>query len=232
MNADELRGRHVAAFLRRCGVAAERLKALDALRQLYEALLDANRAANLTRITNEADYWNLHVADSLSVGLVVPELLRDPLAAVDVGCGAGFPMLPLAWANPNLRITGIESGHKKAAFVRRQIGALDLGGASVVAGRAREVARLPAHAGRYDVVLARAVGPAAKLIRECRGLLRPTGGARMVFYKTPAGIEAERGLAAREAAKFRLALYESQVIALPQARGTRQFLIVAAAGIR
>lgn len=220
-------GRGLLGFLRRCGVAAGRLERLSELRRLYEALLHANRTTNLTRITDEGDYWILHVADSLSVGLVMPELLREPLVVADVGCGAGFPTLPLAWANPALRITGIESRHRKAEFVRRQIDALGLANARVAAGRARELARTGDHAGRYDVVLARAVGPAPKLIREARGLLSGGPGACTVLYKTPAALRDEGGLAAREAAKAGLTLGASEVIELPDARGRRQFLLAA-----
>jgi 16S rRNA (guanine527-N7)-methyltransferase len=223
--ADATGPKAVAEFLRRCGVTPERLGRLDVLRRLYDALVEANRTTNLTRITDEAAYWHLHVADSLSVGLAVPELLREPLAVADVGCGAGFPLLPLAWANPNLRITGIESARKKVAFVRRQIEALALANGSVVAARAREAARLPAHAGRYEVVLARAVARADKLIRECRALLRPGAAARIVVYKTPDAVAEERDLATRQAAKFGLAIRESQIIDLPAASGRRQFLI-------
>ena len=212
-------------FLRGCGVAPERLDRLDALRRLHADLVEANRATNLTRITDERAYWLLHVADSLSVGLVAPELLREPLTVADVGCGAGFPLLPLAWANPALHATGIESRRRKADFVRREIETLALSGCSVVAARAREAARLGAHAGRYDVVLARAVGAAHRLPRECRRLLRRGAGARIICYQSPAAVAGERGPAAREAAKFGLAVSESEIVSLPAGGGERQFLL-------
>ena len=220
----------LAEFLIRCGVRPERAADLSAMERLYRDLVAANRTTNLTTVTDEADYWNLHVADSLAVGLVEPELLSGPVEAADVGCGAGFPMLPLAWANGELRVTGIESRGRKAEFVRRQIEAMGLAHAAVVAGRAREVARLGDHAGQYQAVLLRAVGQAGKLIRECRGLLAPTAGAKLIFYTTPAAAAEQRGEAAREAAKFGLVLRESDVIALPAGSGSRQFLIAERAG--
>ena len=220
----------LAEFLIHCGVRPQRAADLSTLERLYRDLVAANRTTNLTGLTGESDYWHLHVADSLAVGLAVPELLREPVTAADVGCGAGFPMLPLAWANQELRVTGIESRGRKAEFVRRQIAAMGLAHAAVVTGRAREVARLGEHAGRYQAVLLRAVGPAGKLIRECRGLLAPEAGAKMIFYKTPAAVAEERPQAAREAAKLGLTLRESEVIALPAGSGSRQFLIVERAG--
>ena len=215
----------LAEFLIRCGVTPQRAGDLSALERLYRDLVAANETTNLTAVTAEADYWNLHVADSLAVGLAVPELLAGPVTAADVGCGAGFPMLPLAWANPQLRMTGIESRGRKADFVRQQIAAIGLAHAAVVTGRARELARLPEHAGRYEAVLLRAVGPAGKLIRECRSLLAPAAGAKLIFYTTPAAASEQRGEAAREAAKFGLTLRESETITLPAGSGARLFII-------
>lgn len=228
----------VVAFLRACGVDLQR-SPLEVMRRLYAHLVAANREDNLTRITAEADFWVKHVADSVSVGLLVPGLVggaadasaaelaggeRRALRVADVGCGAGFPLLPLAWASPNLDLTGFESRGKKADFVAREIARLGLANARGVPRRAREAARLPEHAGRYDVVLLRAVGAAGEMVRECRRLLRHGPGAMMVHYKTPDGAVAERALADREAGKYGLVVETSRTIELPERGGARQFL--------
>ena len=216
---------NVVAFLRTCGVDFAR-SPLEVMGRLWADLVAANEVVNLTRITSEAGFWVLHVADSVAVGQALPALLGEPLAVPDVGCGAGLPLLPLAWASPALRLTGFESRGRKAAFVAAEAEALGLANATVVARRAREASRLEAHAGRYDVVLARAVGPAGKLVRECRGLLKPEPGAVLVHYKTPQAIEAERPLAEREAAKHGFAVQPSDVFDLPDGGGPRQFLLM------
>ncbi|HUS91743.1 MAG TPA: 16S rRNA (guanine(527)-N(7))-methyltransferase RsmG [Phycisphaerae bacterium] len=218
--------RDVGEFLIDCGLQAGRGSDPRPLERLYEHLVAANRTTNLTRITSEEDYWRLHVADSLSIGLVWPELLSGPLTVADVGCGAGFPTLPLAWANPALSVTGIESRGKKAAFVAEQARVLGLSNAAVVEGRARDVARTPARAGKYDAVLLRAVGDSARLLRECRGLLKPRAGSRIVFYKTPAAVAAERDRLAREAGKLGFSVIAPDPFSLPSARGTRQFILL------
>jgi 16S rRNA (guanine527-N7)-methyltransferase len=204
-------------FIRSCGAALP----LDAMQRLAADLAEANRTLNLTRVT---DFWVGHVADSLSVGLVVPELLTSALTIADVGCGAGFPLLPLAWANPALRATGFESRKKKAHFVIREIERLELSNAWVEPRRAREAGRLEEHGGRYDAVLVRAVGPAGKLVRECRALMAPDGV--LILYKTPQAVAAELPLAEREAAKYGLAVEVSGVIELPEEGGQRQFLLM------
>ncbi len=227
----------VVAFLRACGVDLER-SPLQVMRRLYADLLAANREDNLTRITAEADFWVKHVADSVAVGLAVPGLVGRTsrssagetgeaiVRVADVGCGAGFPLLPLAWASPALSFTGFESRGKKADFVSREIRRLGLGNAHVVSRRAREAGRLPEHAGQYDVVLLRAVGAAGEMVRGCRALLREEPGARMVHYKTPDGVAAEQAMAEREAGKYGLAVETSQTIELPGEDGERQFLLL------
>ena len=218
MDRDELMG-----FLRRCGVAEARLADLSPMDRLRADHVRANRATNLTRITSDDDFWLLHLADSLAVGAVAPELMTEALAVADVGCGAGFPMLPLAWANPALAVTGIDGRRRKIEFVRRQIESLGLANCRAIAGNARELARLPEHAGSYDAVLLRAVGTPGKLLRECRCLPRP--GGRIIFYATPAAADAQRELSRREARKFGLDLAESPTIALPCGAGERRFVV-------
>ncbi|NQT88555.1 16S rRNA (guanine(527)-N(7))-methyltransferase RsmG [bacterium] len=215
--ADVMPSEAVRAFLRSCGGAGP----LDAMARLQADLAEANRSMNLTRV---ADFWVGHVADSLAVGLAVPELLSEAMTVADVGCGAGFPLLPLAWANAELWAVGFESRQKKADFVAREVGRLGLSNASVEPRRAREAARLEEHAGRYDAVLLRAVGPAGELVRECRGLLKP--GGVLIHYKTPQAVQAELPLAEREANKYGFTIATSDVIELPEGGGARQFLLM------
>ena len=218
MDRDELIG-----FLRRCGVAEARLADMSAMERLHADLVEANRSTNLTRITGADDFWLLHLADSLAVGTAVPELMTEALAVADVGCGAGFPMLPLAWANGLLAVTGIDGRGRKIEFIRRQIELMGLTKCRALAGRARELARLPEHAGAYDAVLLRAAGTPGKLLRQCRTLPRP--GGRIIFYATPADADEQRELSHREAGKFGLGMAESPTIALPGRAGQRRFVI-------
>ena len=159
------------------------------------------------------------------MGTAAPELMTEALAVADAGCGAGFPMLPLAWANPLLAVTGIDGRGRKIEFVQRRIESLGLTRCRALAGRARELARLPEHAGAYDAVLLRAVGTPGKLLRECRALPRP--GGRIIFYATPADADADeqRELSRREAGKFGLGMAESPTITLPGQAGQRRFVI-------
>ncbi|MBN1553507.1 MAG: 16S rRNA (guanine(527)-N(7))-methyltransferase RsmG [Phycisphaerae bacterium] len=212
------------AFCRQCGFDPTGLD-LTIMDRLFENLIEANRRTNLTRITSREEFWNLHVLDSLSVGIAAPELMTGSPRVADVGCGAGFPLLPLAWANPKLDITGIESRGKKTEFIQSQVEALDLTNVRVMNAQVREAARRDEVKEQFDVVLLRAVGQAGRMLRECRCLLKPAPQSKMIFYKTPTAIETELPEAQREADKFRLQLIESLPFHLPFNAGERQFLI-------
>ena len=220
-------GDDIVDFVRACGVPAEAADRLGDLSRLYRDLVSANRRTNLTRLTGEEEFWVKHVADSLTLGRVCPGLGEHPWAVVDVGAGAGFPSLPLAWAYPSLRVTAVEVRQQKIAFLERQVEALGLSNCRVVGRQAREAARLPGCRGRFDLVTARAVSDAGTLIREGRGFLRPEN-AGMAFYKTPDAVAREWHTAEREAGKFGFRLETSEPFELPQGGGSRQFLLVSA----
>ncbi len=212
------------AFLKSCHLPESRLSGVTALEQLYADLCGANRQVNLTRLTSAEEFWVRHVADSLAIGAVLPEIFQASWRVADVGCGAGFPLLVLAWANPDLRLTGIELKQKKVDFIAAEIHGLGLSNCSVLARQVREVARRSGHREQYDLVLLRAVGTAGDYLKQCRHLLKSGGEARLVFYKTPEAILKERDLARREAEKFGLQISESAVVELPHGAGSRQFL--------
>jgi len=212
-------------------LAAWGIRLTDVMRErlcaLYDLLQAANAKTNLTRITSADDYWVRHVCDSLAILRERPALARDPLKAADVGCGGGFPILPLLVVCPSLQVCGVECRPRKTAFVQAALAALDLPGGSVLTAQAREAGRHADHAGRYDVVLMRAVGPTGRMLREVRHLVSP-GGA-IVQYKTPEAMEAERGETRREAGKFNFAVTETASFALPDG-ARRAFVILTAAG--
>src|SRR6185312_13436088 len=94
---------------------------------------------------------------------------------VDVGSGGGMPGLPLKIAFPALRVTLVESVHKKADFLRSVADELTLPEVEVVAERAELAARSPSHRDAYDWVTARALGTLPVVVELCAGFLAPGG---------------------------------------------------------
>ncbi len=91
--------------------ADEQLK--NNLYTLTERMLEVNEHMNLTTIREWHDIIMRHYVDSLSVAAYIPQ----GASVLDIGCGAGFPCLPLALARPDLHITAIDSTEKKIRYV-------------------------------------------------------------------------------------------------------------------
>jgi 16S rRNA (guanine527-N7)-methyltransferase len=128
---------------------------------------------NLTALREPAQAWEKLVLGSMLV-LDAHDWRGDERVA-DVGSGGGVPGIPLKIALPGLEMTLVESDHKKAAFLRDAIDALQLAGASVEARRAEELGRDPRHRATYDVVVTRAAAKAPVAAEYCMPLLRVGG---------------------------------------------------------
>lgn len=125
-----------------------------------DELLDWNTRVNLTAITDPAQVLTRHFLDALTVVLALsPQERARPARILDVGAGAGLPGLALKIALPHWEVTELDSVGKKTVFVAHVVDALGLQGATVLTGRAEDVARRPADRERYDIVLARALAP-------------------------------------------------------------------------
>lgn len=110
--------------------------------------------------------WPRHVLNSLAIG----GLIGEGRTVVDVGSGAGLPGIPLAIRRPDLSITLLEPLLRRANFLTEVVTELGLDDrVAVVRARAEE------HAGRYEVVTARAVAALPKLLGWCLPLLASGG---------------------------------------------------------
>jgi 16S rRNA (guanine527-N7)-methyltransferase len=192
------------------------------MRKLHELLLIANQRQNLTRITDYRDFLVKHILDSLLVLAVVPELRTSPLEVLDLGCGGGFPGLPLAMTCPDSQFTELDSTKKKIVAVQSFIDDLGLDNCDAVQARGNEYGhRFPRSC---DIVLARAVSVGAKIIAESQKLLNR--GGRLIAYKTPASVEKERPETLEAARQANVRVRSSKVFELPDGAGERQFLII------
>ena len=117
-----------------------------------EHLLTVNQITNLTAIRDVDGVIAKHLVDSLLLSRYIPEGSR----VLDLGCGPGFPSLPLAIARPDLKIIGLDSTAKKIAFANETAALLGLKNMSAVVGRAEDRATIK-KLGGFDVVTSRAV---------------------------------------------------------------------------
>ncbi len=90
-----------------------------------------------------------HILHSLAIGKAVS--FRPGTRIMDVGCGGGFPGIPLAVLFPECRFTLVDSIGKKIRVVEEVSRSLGLENVAAVHGRAEEVRE------RTDFVVSRAV---------------------------------------------------------------------------
>jgi 16S rRNA (guanine527-N7)-methyltransferase len=131
-----------------------------------ELLAKWNRTFNLTAIREPERMVSHHLLDSLAI---VPHL---PLGAlVDIGTGGGLPGIPIAIAQPERRVTLLDSNHKKGAFVQQAAIELGLSNVDVHVGRAEDWQP----AARFDGAVSRAFAELPDFIAACRHLVKPGG---------------------------------------------------------
>ncbi len=119
---------------------------------LYEVLVETNKLFNLTAVTSPEGVCSLHFADSLTACELIPESAK----VLDIGCGAGFPSLPIAIARSDLSVLGIDSTEKKVEFsadFAKKNGIMNF---SSLSARAEELAHTN-YRESFDFVTARAV---------------------------------------------------------------------------
>ena len=145
----------------------------EQIRQLCDfgaLLVEKNQVMNLTAITEPQAVAQLHFLDSLTV-LQSWDCRNKRM--LDVGCGAGFPGVPVAIAEPTAQVTLLDSLQKRMNWLREVLPQLGVE-AQVVAARAEEYAA--DHREQYDVVTSRAVARLNILCELCLPYVK-VGGA-------------------------------------------------------
>jgi len=126
-----------------------------------------NRVHNLTAVREPEQMVTLHALDSLSL---LPHL-GDAVTVLDVGTGPGFPGIALAIARPALRVTLLDSSHKKCAFLEQARAELGLSNVTVACARVEQWK--PEQ--RFDAVVSRAFAELHDFIAQAGHLAAPGG---------------------------------------------------------
>lgn len=124
---------------------------IDTLCAFGRAMVKQNEVMNLTAITEDTAVAKLHLLDSLTV-LCCADLAGKTL--IDVGCGAGFPGVPLAVACPEAKITLLDSLGKRVKWLEETLPTLGIS-AECITARAEEA--VADRRETYDFATSRAV---------------------------------------------------------------------------
>lgn len=153
-------------------------KQAENFEKYYENLIKINQIHNLTAITEENDVIYKHFLDSV---LPVGELNNNS-KILDIGCGAGFPSIPLAIMNNTLKIIAIDSVGKKVDFVNNTAQILDLSqNIQAKHTRIEDLARKSEYREQFDYVVSRAVAPLNIILEYSAPFLKNNG--YIISYK-------------------------------------------------
>lgn len=146
-------------------------KQSEAFEVFYNEMIEFNQHTNLTAIVEERDVLYKHYLDS-----VLPhKLIKKASSVVDLGCGAGFPSIPLKIMRPDLQFTAIDSTEKKTEFVSLVKNKLNLEDFNIIHTRIEDIARKKDYREKFDVVISRAVANLRTLLEYSAPMAKNDG---------------------------------------------------------
>ncbi len=138
---------------------------------IADRLVEVNQSLNLTALTQPEEVALLHFYDSLT--LLQTGLFEDAYNVLDVGCGGGFPSLPLAACTP-CKLTSNDATAKKLNFV---VETAKTAGMEItpLCGRAEELGKEAAYREQFDRVVSRGVARMSVLCEWCMPFVKVGG---------------------------------------------------------
>ena len=152
-----------------------------ALFDLYQnELLKWNATTNLISEKTVGEIVTRHFLDSLSAA----KFISNPNARlVDLGCGAGFPGIPLKIAMPSIQLYLLETNRKKVSFLKHIIRTLNLDQTQTLHGRTENIVQAETWKEKFDIVISRAAFKLPDLLPLGQYFLAP--GGLLITLKGP-----------------------------------------------
>ena len=149
--------------------------------EYVKIFLSENSKVNLISKKEEKVLLEKHVYDSLGLKLFLEKYDIKKGKILDIGCGGGFPCVPLAIECPEFKITGVDSIQKKINAVNNIKNYLGIDNLTLICTRAENLKE------KYDIAVSRAVGELSKILEY--GLPLLNNGGYFVAYKSKKGAE-------------------------------------------
>lgn len=204
-NYIDCRGRKVLKSFLDDNFDGELINKFDVITTFYTQV---NAVINISAIKDTDGIYIKHYLDS-----IYPyKYFRG--SCCDVGCGGGFPCIPLS-AVTDCEFLGIDGVAKKLVLIDKCAAELGLKIKSLHA-RAEELKRKEY---RFDTVSARAVGDMDKVLAYCAPLCKKSG--RIILYKTQTEERASKSVEQ----KLNISLVEIKDYTLPDTDINRRLFI-------
>jgi 16S rRNA (guanine527-N7)-methyltransferase len=182
-------------------------------------LLQWNAKTNLISDNSSHDIVTRHFLDSLTA---LPFLPKSNARLIDIGCGAGFPGIPLKIAMPDLEIYLLEANRKKVSFLKHIIRLLKLSHAFVLHERVENILNTNQWKEKFDIVISRAAFKLSELLPQSDFFLAP--GGQLVALKGPS-VDEEIKLCSRDKNKCKISQLIQHDIVAPFLDAPRKIII-------
>ena len=185
----------------------------------FNELVEVNQYMNLTAITEKDEVYRKHFLDSLEIVRALDK--KEEYTLCDVGSGAGFPSIPLAIVDSNVKVTIIDALNKRIKFLNELTNKLGLNNVVALHKRAEDFVKEVGAS--FDVVTARAVARLNVLVELCLPLVKV--GGKFIAMKGSSGQEE------LEEAKKGISILGGKIVdvidvVLPDEEEKRQLIII------
>ncbi|MBO5738454.1 16S rRNA (guanine(527)-N(7))-methyltransferase RsmG [bacterium] len=147
-----------------------------------KAFLKENAKHNLISKNDEKYLYEKHIYDSLGIKLFFDKYDINNAEILDIGCGGGFPCIPIAIEYKDFKITGIDSIQKKINSVRHISEKLGLKNLNFLCDRVENLKNK-----KFDIVISRAVADMSKISNYALPLVKKNG--YFIAYKSKKALE-------------------------------------------
>ena len=150
------------------------------------AFLKENAKLNLISKNDEKVLFEKHIFDSLAIKLFFDKYKIQKAELLDIGCGGGFPCVPIAIEYPKIKVTGIDSIKKKINSINTIKEELELKNLTTICDRVENIKNK-----KFNIITSRAVADLAKITDYALPLLKKNG--YFVAYKSKKALEELEG---------------------------------------
>lgn len=142
-----------------------------------KCFLELNAKLNLISKNDEKYLYEKHIYDSLSIKLFFDKYNIKSANILDIGCGGGFPSVPIALEYPQFQVTGIDSIQKKINAINELKQSLNIINLHTICDRVEKL-----NGKKFDIIISRAVADLSKIAEYALPLLNKQG--YFIAYKS------------------------------------------------
>ena len=146
---------------------------METFERFHDELMYWNEKVNLISRKDMDNIWIRHFMHSLSI--VKANLIKPKSRCLDVGCGGGFPGIPVGIARPDISLTLVDSIAKKMKLTAMFADHTGQRNFKAIVSRMEDIAKDRSQVNSFDHIIARAVAPISSLIQWTKPLLKKEG---------------------------------------------------------